>query len=119
MIASDPLMLTSTGGRHDEEEANRTDGRAGAGTQPVATAATCHSEAGGSRAMARVSSSPTTNRGGTEMKKRVRDTKRAERTERKALFARLARALSKTHVATGGQGPAWRKAVETVAGLAR
>ncbi len=50
------------------------------------------------------------------MKKRVRDTKRAER---KALLARLARALSKTHVATGGKGPRWRKAVETVAGVAR
>jgi hypothetical protein len=50
------------------------------------------------------------------MKKRVRDPKRAER---KALIARLTLALSKIHITTGGKGPAWRKAVETVAGLAR
>jgi hypothetical protein len=53
------------------------------------------------------------------MKKRVRDTKRAERTERKALIAQLTLALSRLHVATGGKGPAWRKAIEAVAGLAR
>jgi len=53
------------------------------------------------------------------MKKRVLDTKRAERAERKALFTRLTLALSGIHVATDGKGPVWRKAVETVAGLAR
>jgi hypothetical protein len=48
------------------------------------------------------------------MKKRVRDTKRAERAERKALITRLALALSKLHVATGGKGPVWRKTVEAI-----
>jgi len=50
------------------------------------------------------------------MKKRIRD---AERAEGKALFTRLTLALSKIHIATGGNGPRWRWAVETVAGLAR
>ncbi len=32
-----------------------------------------------------------------------------------ALLARLARAVSEVHVATGGKGPVWLKAVTTVA----
>lgn len=50
------------------------------------------------------------------MKKRARDTNRAER---KTLTTRLRLALSRIHVATDGKGPVRRKAVETVAGLAR
>ena len=50
------------------------------------------------------------------MKKRARDTKRADQ---KALITRLRLALSRIHVATDGKKPVRRKAVETVAGLAR
>ncbi len=43
---------------------------------------------------------------------------RVQRAEQRGL-TRLARAVSKLHIATGGKGPVWRKAVEAVAGLAR
>jgi hypothetical protein len=54
-----------------------------------------------------------------EEQNRARTRGQREQRGQRALVARLARAVSKLHIATGGKGPVWRKAVEAVAGLAR